>query len=294
MMQKKPVFKDPALQEKYLQQGYVILPALEPDKVKEMIQLHDLTHPNVDELPNCYNTSDHALSIEAKRKVSEEIAKVLQPLFKNYLNDFKGIYFNYIGKKPGDNSIRYLHQDYSFCDESKYNGYNIWIPLHDITKENSYFSIVRNSYQFFHSYRGRQLRHKFEANTNKIMDNICTDLFPKAGEALIYNTASLHHTPLNVSNASRIAISVMSIPQEAKVSLYQPSEEKKGYVERYEVDEEFLLEYPTWERIEGLDYVELVPYDEKEVSWSELENAYYQYNKDVKRPTFWNQLFKRK
>ncbi len=292
-MSKKPIFKDPSLQELYLQQGYVILPVLSSEKVEEMIQLHDATHPTEAELPNCYNTSDDVPSLDEKRKVKNEIAKVLEPLFSDHLNGFKAIYANFIGKKPGENSNRDLHQDYSFCDERAFDGYNIWIPLHDITEKNSFFSIVRNSYRFFHSYRGRYLRHRFENHSDKIMDQFCTNIYPKAGQALIYNTGSLHYTPNNISNATRVAISVMSIPEEAKVSLYQSCENKTEYIERYEVDEEFLLEYPAWKRIEGINCDEIISYDDSDLSWNEIENAYYQFNRDIKRPGFWKKLFQK-
>lgn len=73
-------------------------------------------------------------NIEIKRKVKDEIGKCLQPYFDKYLNDFKPVYANFIGKKPGSNSNRDLHQDYSFCDEDQYDSYNVWIPLQNITE----------------------------------------------------------------------------------------------------------------------------------------------------------------
>lgn len=282
-MTKKPIFKNSELQRTYLQQGYVILPILNKQEVKKMINLHDIVHHDYESLPNCYNTSDHVNSIEVKRKVKEEIGLCLQELFEKHLNGFKPVYANFIGKKPGDNSNRELHQDYSFCDEDNYDSYNVWIPLHDITEHNSYFSIVRNSYQFFKSYRGRYLRHRFERDSEAIMDEFCTDLFPKAGHALIYNTGSLHYTPNNTSSENRIAISVMITPSETSVNLYQSSEKEIDMVERYEVDEEFLMSYPAWKRIEGLTPKSVTYYDESDVSYKDFEDSYYQYNKDVKR-----------
>lgn len=292
-MSKKIIFKDPSLQELYLQQGYVVVPILSKEKVEEMIQLHHSTHPDGKDLPNCYNTSDHVSSLDIKRKVKEEITKALEPLFKNYLNGYKAVYVNFIGKQKGENSNRELHQDYSFCDELEYNGYNVWIPLHDITEYNSYFSIVRNSYRFFQSYRGRYIAHRFEDSSEKIMEKFCTNIYPKAGQALIYNTGSIHFTPNNTSNSTRIAISAMIIPEEANISLYQSSRDRTDQLERFEVNDEFLLEYPAWERIEGIDYKEVISYDNSEIDWKEFENAYYQYNKDIKRPSFLQKLFKR-
>lgn len=292
-MTKKPIFQDPVLQEKYLQQGYVIIPVLNEEEVKDMLQLHYDTHPAETESPNCYNTSDHVLSIDEKRRIKNVIDKTLKPLFSEHLNGFKAIYVNFIGKKPGENSNRDLHQDYSFCDERVYDGYNIWIPLQDITEENSFFSIVRNSYRFFHSYRGRYIRHRFEKCSDQITDQFCTNIYPKAGHALIYNTGSLHYTPNNISDATRIAISVMTIPIESQISLYQSCEKLDDNVERYEVDEDFLLEYPAWKRIEGLSPNEIISYDNSDLTWKEFENAYYQFNKDVKRPGFWKKLFQK-
>lgn len=288
-MSKKPIFKDPDLQIQYLRDGYVILPFLNAQEVKDMLKLHDITHDDFDTLPNCYNTSDDVTSIEKKRKVKNEIEKTVQPCFDKYLNDFKIVYANFIGKKPGNKSNRDLHQDYSFCDEDNYDSYNVWIPLHDITEKNSYFSIVRNSYQFFKSYRGRFLRHRFEKSSVEIMEKFCTNLFPKAGHAIIYNTGSLHYTPDNISTDNRIAISLMIIPSEAQINLYQTKENDTSIVERYEVDEEFLMNYPAWKRIEGLEPVNVSNYDNSEVSFKDFKKFYYKYNKDVK-PNIFQQL----
>lgn len=119
------------------------------------------------------------------------------------------------------------------------------------------------------------------------MEKFCTDLFPIAGHALIYNTGSLHYTPNNVSNENRIAISVMIIPKEARVNLYQIKENDIHTVERYEVDEDFLLKYPAWKRIEGLTPTKIFQYDNSEVNIKDFEKSYYQYNKDLKPTKSW-------
>ncbi|HUH75701.1 MAG TPA: phytanoyl-CoA dioxygenase family protein [Chitinophagales bacterium] len=291
-MSKKIIFKDQSLQELYLQQGYVVLPILSKEKIEEMLDLHQSTHPSIEDLPNCYNTSDHVPSLETKRKVKNEISKALEPLFNNYLNGFKPIYVNFIGKKKGEKSNRDLHQDYSFCNELECDGYNIWIPLQDITEHNSYFSIVRNSYRFFHSFRGRQIHHRFEDISDKIMEKFCTNIYPKAGHALIYNTASIHFTPNSTSNDIRIAISAMTIPEEANINLYQTWKDTTDQLERFEVDDEFLLEYPAWKKIEDIESKEIFSYDNSQLDWKAFENAYYLYNTDVKRPSFWKKLLR--
>lgn len=292
-MVRKSIFKDPKLQSQYLQQGYLVVPALDQHQVAEMMQLHDLTHLPSAELPNCYNTSDHVASIETKREIKHNISKVLHSLYSNYLNGFKPVYANFIGKKPSQNSNRELHQDYCFSNEDVFDSYNVWIPLQNITETNSYFSIVRNSYQFFHSYRGRYLRHRFDPISDQIIERLCTNIYPKAGHALIYNTGSLHYTPDNTSDQLRVAISVMTIPEEAEIQLYQSSVEMKGHAERFKVDEEFLLSYPAWQRIEGMKADELIRYDDSDISWQQFKRAYYKYNPDALENGFFKRLLQR-
>lgn len=292
-MVRKSIFKDPKLQSQYLQQGYVVVPALDQQQVAEMMHLHDQTHLPTAALPNCYNTSDHVASIETKREIKHKISQALLPLYTNYLNGFKPVYANFIGKKPGQNSNRELHQDYCFSNEDVFDSYNVWIPLQDITETNSFFSIVRNSYQFFHSYRGRYLRHRFDPIGDQIIERFCTNIYPKAGHALIYNTGSLHYTPDNTSDQLRVAISVMTIPEEADINLYQSSVELQGYAERYEVNEEFLLSYPAWQRIEGLETAENIKYDDSDISWQQFRKAYYKHNPDALEKGFFKRLLQR-
>lgn len=288
-IKKKNVFKDSNLQEKYLKDGYVVLPILNKEQIAYLINIHDSTHPAPKDLPNCYNTSDHVPDIETKRKIKKEIDNTLAHLYRDYLNGFKPIYSNFIGKQSGKNSNRELHQDSSFCDERVFDGYNIWIPLQDITKENSYFSIVKNSYKCFDSIRGKYITHKFDSYDSKIMENFCTNIYPKAGQALIYNTASIHYTPDNISNQTRIAVSVMSIPEEAKVNLFQSNTENNNLIERFEVDEDFLITHPAWKRIESIPPVEVIKYNTQNLSYADFKEAYYKIN-NIPKPSIWSKI----
>jgi len=117
MMMKKVVFKDRDLQERYNKDGYVLLKVFDEYQLRHLRQLHDSVFAGVSSLPNCYNTSDHLSDSLSRKFLANELKAAFAGFFHEYLNGFKPVYLNYIGKRPGEDSSRELHQDYNFCDE---------------------------------------------------------------------------------------------------------------------------------------------------------------------------------
>ena len=238
------LFKDISVQNEFEKNGFVKIPLLNQSEV--------------DDLKNYYLSlnNDHARAdgfhISLENKSSEHIKGVFKKLFavilprlEPFLDNCRTFSASYLVKEAGIKSIMHPHQDWTFVDEEKYCSATVWIPLIDVNKNNGTLGLIKGSHHFFNNPRPSPTPHakSFLADYIYTMLPYVQLVDINAGEALIFNNATIHASIPNLSDGPRIAAGIGITQKEAPLlHFYQlPGEEE--IIEVYEVDESFFPEY---------------------------------------------------
>jgi hypothetical protein len=256
----------------------VVLKLLSDQQMKYLIDLHDRTHGDNAAFPQYYNTADHLPDTALKYLIRDEFRNIYSPLLEKVLIDYKVIYCNYNVKKPGENSMLYMHQDYSYCDEQQYTTLNAWTPLADLRLDNSFLGIVKGSYKFVFPYNGRNIRSICDPISNFIIANYTDKLLIDAGSVVIWDHTVLHHSPPNRSGKIRIAMSNILIPKEADVVQYALEPDEPKVIKGYKVTEDHLIEVRPNEPITGIECFQRIPFDPVYMTEEEFTKAYHKAN----------------
>lgn len=237
----RDIFKDSSLQDQFNVQGYAVISSfIDQSIVKELIDIYITAYPeNMDSGFHCtlYLESD-----EQKKMVSKEVMRVLDPIARKWLINYKPLVADYPVKGANTKGDVAMHQDWSFVDEKKHISINIWIPLVDVTKENGSYFVLKGSNKIAHTIRGSHIPLPCNVVKYKVEYKNMDYLPMKAGDAIIYDHRLMHRTPPNNSSEKRIALSLNLIPTEAKAIHYYKHADT-GRVELLEIDQDFFTKY---------------------------------------------------
>lgn len=245
-------FRDPDLQDAFGRDGYVVLPLLSPigiGRLREFYSSH--LHPQKDQ---GFHATCHLDDSAYRREMRDGIAKValasaLEPLIEHRL-----VSANFVVKEPGLGEMP-MHQDWSVVDERETVSVTVWCPLVDVGPENGALHLLRGSHTNVVACRGENAPGlpNFVTNYEAIPDSVVEDydvtLNLCAGEAVFYDTRTVHFSPPNRSEETRVAINITVAPTGAKlVHQYRADEEN---VELIQIDETFFTDHPIGQRPRG-------------------------------------------
>lgn len=271
-VQKRVVFKDPTLQSKFEENGYVVVPFITREKIEEGLKIyHSLNRGSC----TGFWLSLQSENIDYRRQVASLLNNCFGHLTTQYLQDYKIILSNFMIKLPDGIDNLPLHQDWIFCDEHRYVSVNVWFPLVDITPQNGPFMILPKSNRYFKCLRGSgPIPAPFGRIDKVIREKYLTQVEIKAGEALIHDNSLIHYSPPNHSNEERVVACFTMIPQEAQpIHYYRDPQTAK--VEKFTVDNDFFLTILRGKRPVGYPVAEVIEnYLPKELTVKDLETYY--------------------
>ncbi|NQX99369.1 MAG: phytanoyl-CoA dioxygenase family protein [Flavobacteriales bacterium] len=220
------ILKSKTLNATLKQKGYVIIPFLNSTEVTSLKEAYQKSHPNN---PDGFYATTHANDVNFRKHANEQIKAVLNAPIKKNIQNINALGGAFISKSPNKKGVLPLHQDWNIVNEDKYQSYNIWIPLQDVDEYNGAVRVLERSHNKMKTYRG--------PNISPILANIADEvqahmisLNMKAGEALIYNHALWHSSPINQSDQHRLAVVYGIIPKAATMMYYYRN---KKNVEEY-------------------------------------------------------------
>lgn len=220
---------------------------------------------------------------EYYKQVYESFLTVLKPILDETFFEYKIPVIVAQIKGTSTQGTVNIHQDLTVVDESKYRSYVLWIPLEDSTPNNGAISFLEKSHKVFRNYRLHNSKYLFKEPEEFIKDNSIQ--YPiEAGQALIFDPATLHFSGANTTNHPRISLGVEIVSKDARMQiLHAPKiDSDLTNADLYEVPENFWLHYQSFSterklpprfgtKIKTIENVRLKPY-----SLAEFQSLYSQ------------------
>ncbi len=204
-----------------MENGYAVLPGLFSNAVCD--ELADWYEQHQPENPTGFHTSIHSSNVILRRAVTEKVRTHFDSSLERILNRYRPVFSAFTVKEPFSDSAFDLHLDWSMVDETRYTSLTVWVPLVDITEDNGFLWVLRESHRFRYTIRGgpglncwcetmpTAWTERYELKKLKL----------KKGDALIYDHRLFHGSPPNITGIRRLAINHTLIPEEANSLHYQ-------------------------------------------------------------------------
>ncbi|MES2622261.1 MAG: phytanoyl-CoA dioxygenase family protein [Bacteroidota bacterium] len=266
------VMNDDTLEKKFQKDGYVQIPFISPEEVEGLKKkFFDLLPSSGGNLTASDIGSDSRLvtydftfidkNIEYKQAVYDVITEYFKPHVEKWLADYRPIIANYIRKQHQDGEVP-LHENWAFVDERKCTSVSIWCPLVDSFEENGTLQVVPGSHKRFGEVRGPMVPWELEGIKNEIIEKYLVPMNLKAGNAVVLDDSIVHYSAINKTDALRLAIQLILVPQEIPSIHYHMNPAKsKETVEVLEVDTDFYMQFNPWKQPEGAKRINELKYN---------------------------------
>jgi len=248
----QPFFKDKKLQEKFNDDGYVILSLLNDMEVEDLKKYYlSLNHDHVKDYG--FHISLENESDDYRTGIFNKLFGTIMPRLDPLLDNYKSFTASYVVKEAGLQNIVPPHQDWSFVDESEFCSATVWIALKDVNKNNGALGVIKGSHKLFNHPRSSP-----SPQSKSILSDHVFNLFPfvdviemKAGEALIFNNKTIHASPPNISGATRIAAGIGITQSDASLLHCYLTPGDDQIIEVYNVEPSF---FPLYNNSKMSDY----------------------------------------
>ena len=237
----RPTFFDPELERTLERDGYAITPFLDAGQVQALVDAYDrLGRAPGDPERACISTF-HTYDAAYKAATHQAIIEVLGPRLAETFDRQRALPSNFLVKWPGGFSGFGLHQDLSLVDEREHRSVEVWIALCDIDEHNGQLWMVPGSHDWMPTLRGIQsFPFAFGNVTQRIIERHAVPVPVKAGDAVVFNHATLHFSlPNRTSERRMVAISDL-IPEEAEHLHFFG--DGQGNIDVYRIGDEFWVD----------------------------------------------------
>ena len=248
----KQILRDKNLDQQLLEKGYVIVPFLSDETVRELKDFYYQFHSH--DLEGMYATA-HVSDISFRMKMNAFIKQKFQKSIDLYFQDCNPLGGSYIAKGKGDKGSLVPHQDWNIVDETAYRSFNIWVPLVDLKENNGALMIEPGSHLWDFNYRSASIPFAYPEKEKSLWQSMLK-LDMKAGEALIYDHRLIHASGINETDEIRLACVFGIIPNGAQMYYYHKNQD--GDIEVYESNPEFFLYGNIFEGPKGLTKVNTI------------------------------------
>jgi hypothetical protein len=266
----RQVFADPALDERYRHEGYVVLPLLSPAGVAALADGYAaLPAPSA----RGFHASLFGHDPRVRHAVSETIRARLGPPVQALLAGFRACTGNFVVKEagPGDSTVP-VHQDWTLVDEREHCSVNVWCPLADTTPENGPLQVFPGSHRFLHTLRGPGIPNPYPPLADVIRARHLRELSVRAGEAVLFDHRLVHCSPPNRTSLRRVVANLAMVPLGVPaLHCHAAAPAPRTEVEVFEVDDAFFTRHPAGSRPAGVVLREAVRYACPWLSADELE-----------------------
>lgn len=214
----KPLFNTTSINTNLYEKGYDLIDLnIDTSHLNSLIKDSDLILNKIDSPPDHFYNFGQLNNFELRNLSYQSIQNNLLPSIQKIINDQTSLMAGtHLVKPPGNNSYFSAHQDNNMIDERYNRSYSFWIPLQDITHENGAFYVMEKSHLFGNIFRSLSIPWVFK----NVVDSIklySVPLYPRKGQAIIFDASLIHFTGGNLSNFARIAINVLVIPKKAEL-----------------------------------------------------------------------------
>ncbi len=278
----KPIFKDPAMQTQFDEQGYTVKRVFTDDQVAELLDyFHGLQLK--DQTGYGFFVSMDDPQRELVHEITDTLFEKAVPLVLPQFEQAKAFTAAFVIKDPNPQGVVPVHQDWTFVDqEGEYYSVNCWVPLVDVTIDNGALGVVKGSHRFLSDVRPSPSPQV----VSPLRDHMFS-LFPyvqlvelKAGEAIFFDNRTFHASPPNTTDEQRIVIGMGFTQEDAQLCHYfmKPDGQQTELL-KYHIDTDFFRKYNNallgqmydrGELIEDYPVVETLPYQQTQLDTDEL------------------------
>ncbi len=258
--------RDRALARRLERDGYVVVPAVSPDRIAAAHEVYERHGSGIEE---GYYASIHSSSADYKRNVDAELREIVWPPCDDLLLDHQCLVAALMVKPPTGPSVVPVHQDWNTIDESAGAGLTCWVPLTPITELEGIMRVLPGSHRYMDGLRGSPgFPAPYQEISERIDRELMVDVPVAVGEVMVMDGRVLHTTPQNRSGRHRVAAYMNAIPRSATPIHYYRRDD--GAVEGFEVDHAFFTSFNIGERPSGVRFTEIDRYEQEPVTMDEL------------------------
>ncbi|MBL4709579.1 MAG: phytanoyl-CoA dioxygenase family protein [Flavobacteriales bacterium] len=271
------------------QEGSVFFPLLSSEEITALRELFFQHHPQD---PQGFYATTHLEDKTLRKQISNQIYKIIAPKLEGLFSNIQVLGGAFISKAPGEKGILPLHQDWNIVDEEKARSYNLWIPLCDVNDFNGAMRILERSHLKEKTYRGPNISPSLHHISRTVEDHMFS-VNMKAGEALIYDHALWHSSPVNQSKEIRLAIVMGIIADGADMKYYH---QNGADIEEYNSHPNFFFENDRENGHKTLSLHQRFPFKIGSLDETEFEQIYLGKEIQVKeelKQSFFSSLFNR-
>ncbi len=239
----------------YNQQGYIHIPNfLSAEELESLKQLYHKKEKSF--FDKGFHRTLDLKNLKKKKEIYDSIASIVTPKGQQYLKDYRMLLTSFMTKEKKADAFE-IHQNWTFVEEDKFTSLVIWIPLQDVDDSNGGMSFIPASDQWNKGIRGNNITWQYESQKDKLLKDLIP-LSMKAGDAVIFDDATIHYTSPNANKKPRIAIAQVMIPKAAQPIFYNLNPQTKQ-LEKYAISDNFYLTF-TDKYLKG-DFSELEFFD---------------------------------
>lgn len=268
-----PLFKKQEHQSFFEKEGYLVLPLLDENEVKNLYDYYESLKLK-DENGFGFHVSMDNLDKELCVQIRAKIWSIILPKLDNYLENYIAFVASYVIKETNPKGVVPAHQDWSFVDkeEEGYCSITCWTALVDTVLDNGCMGVIKGSHKFMQNHRpspSPQAPVPLSEHMFSIFPYLTT-LEMKAGEVLFFDNRTFHASPPNTMDGVRLAAGVGITQKDAKFVHYNlKSDGSKSVLQKYAIDEDFFLKYDNTklskmyengETIQNYELLEELPY----------------------------------
>jgi ectoine hydroxylase-related dioxygenase (phytanoyl-CoA dioxygenase family) len=250
------MFRNPELQERFVTDGFLVLPLLSESEVGTLLDVFASIRPSGEMIGIYTNFHDNSLAdnLRVDRVIAEIFAKYVDRLFQDCYLAGGSLFVK--GTDADSQSIP--HQDWNCVDESTYTSLNLWCPLIDVDGGNGALQVVPGSHHQFDTVRSITI-----PSTNFTLaeiEPIMLELVARAGDAVIYAHDLFHGSRPNTSGRVRPVAVAAVLPNGADhIHYYRAPESVEPVAEVLKIDPSFyyteLKSYYSGARPEGFSSI---------------------------------------
>ena len=234
----RPTFVDPGRQADLDRDGFVVIPFLPLDEVDHLLATFDRLGPGPGDVQKACESSFHSHDRPYKLRVDGALRPLMTPHLDTVFDRQRALPFNYIVKWPGGLSGFGLHPDLSLVDERHHRSVEVWVALTPTTELNGAIWMVPGSHRWMPTLRGiHRFPNGYEGVAKRVIDRHAVPILLEAGEAVVFDHATLHFSPPNRTDRPRVVAISDLIPEEADHIAYFGGDD--GDVYAYRIDDSY-------------------------------------------------------
>jgi hypothetical protein len=234
--------------------GYASFMSLSSSEIGQLVDAYNSLLPKTRIGFHCSMFSPNP---DYRRAVDSAIRKVAVRVVSELFSGYRILYANFMVKEPGPDGDFFVHQDWTYVDETRSQSIALWFPLMDVTADNGALHVVPGSHKMKNVYRGPGVYDPLLNIHEDIRHELGVPIPLKAGEILAWDHRLVHYSLPNISDSARLAATVILIPADEQVLHCRGTEDGKMNI--YEVDTEFFMtcsvhELPGGEPLHSFSY----------------------------------------